>query len=145
MSSQIDPRGPRFGAGITAALSLIGFYLQLEGIAASATFTLGLFVLFAWNVFLPATHPYALIFQKLVRPRLSAPTSLEDVRPPRFAQQVGFVFSLLGVAGLALGSGELIVASFAFIFVAAFLNAVFDYCLGCQMYLVLKRFGLLGK
>jgi len=58
---------------------------------------------------------------------------------------VGFVFSLLGVAGLALGSGELIVASFAFIFVAAFLNAVFDYCLGCQMYLVLKRFGLLGK
>ena len=145
MSSQIDPRGPRFGAAITAVLSLAGFYFGLEGHPYAAVLTLLLFLLFAWNVFLPKSHPYSLAFQKLVRPRLKPPRNLEDARPPRFAQQVGFSFSILGVLGLALNNVPLNLASFAFIFLASFLNSVFDYCLGCQMYLVLKRFGLLGK
>lgn len=145
MSSQIDPRGPRFGAAITAVLSLAGFYFGLESHPYAAVLTVLLFVLFAWNVFLPKSHPYALIFSKLVRPRLQPPTSLEDARPPRFAQQVGFAFSILGLIGLLGNLIPLNIASFAFIFIAAFLNSVFDYCLGCQMYLLLKRFGLLGK
>jgi len=145
MNQQIDPRGPRFGAAITTLLAIIGLYLGLEQQPAAAAFTVTLFVLFAWSVFLPTYHPYALVFSKLIRPRLKPPSDLEDARPPRFAQQVGYGFAILGVVGLLTNVATLSLLSFAFIFAAAYLNWAFDFCLGCQMYLVLKRFGLLGK
>jgi len=145
MSEQIDPRGPRFGAWITTVLSITGLYLAVENLPAAQILTIALFALFAWSVFLPASHPYGLIFRKLVRPRLGPPSHLEDARPPRFAQQVGFGFASLGLIGLVISSDVVVTLAFAFIFVAAFLNAAFDFCLGCQMYLLLKRAGLFGK
>lgn len=141
---RIDPRGPRFGAGITSALSLTGFILSQESFLLGAPIAIALFVLFAWSVFHPASHPYGFIFKKFVRPRLGDPKELEDPRPPQFAQKVGFGFSILGMVGVLLVP-ILIPVSFAFIFFAAFLNAFFNFCLGCQMYLVLRRLGLIGK
>lgn len=142
MTKHIDPRGPRFGAAITSVLALVAFLTGNEEPSAAYTYIVLLSVLFAWNVFAPASHPYALIFKNLVRPRLSAPKELEDPRPPKFAQQVGFAFALLGLIGYWFAP-VLVVVSAAFIFFAAFLNAVFNYCLGCQMYLLLKRFGVI--
>lgn len=141
---RIDPRGPRFGAGITSVLALLAFVLSLSstGYLTGAPVSVVLFVLFAWSVFLPASHPYALIFAKLVKPRLGAPKELEDPRPPQFAQKVGFGFSILGLVGVLLVP-VLIPISAAFIFIAAFLNAFFNFCLGCQMYLLLRRFGVI--
>ncbi len=141
---RIDPRGPRFGAGITSALSQTGVILSHESFLLGAPIAIALFVLFAWSVFHPASHPYAFIFKKFVRPRLGDPKELEDPRPPQFAQKVGFGFSILGMVGVLLVP-ILIPVSFAFIFFAAFLNAFFNFCLGCQMYLVLRRLGLIGK
>jgi hypothetical protein len=141
---RIDPRGPRFGAAITAALSLTGFILSQEIWLYGAPVSILLFVVFAWSVFFPATHPYGFIFKKFVRPRLGEPKELEDPRPPQFAQKVGFGFSILGIIGVLVWP-ILIPVSFAFIFFAAFLNAFFNYCLGCQMYLGLRRLGLIGK
>ena len=141
----IDPRGPRFGAAITSVLLLITVFLGL-GDAASTTagfmLLLVLAALFAVGATLGVSnHPYAFIFKKLVRPRLAAPTELEDPRPPKFAQAVGlFVVSIgivLYLAGFSYG-----VAIFAgAAFIAAFLNAAFAYCLGCQIYLGLRRVG----
>jgi hypothetical protein len=140
---RIDARGPRFGAGITSALSLASFALSLQfGFIAGYPLMALLFVLFAWSVFAPKTHPYQLIFQKLVRPRLKEPTELEDPRPPQFAQKVGFGFAILGTAG-GLFISVMVPIAAAFIFIAAFLNAFFGFCLGCQMYLGLRRFGLI--
>lgn len=141
---RIDPRGPRFGAGITSVLSLTAFILSLDSWAKAAPITIALFVLFAWSVFYPATHPYAFVFKKFVRPRLGDPKELEDPRPPQFAQKVGFGFSILGMIGVLL-LPILVTVSAAFIFFAAFLNAFFNFCLGCQMYLGLRRLGLIGK
>lgn len=139
MSNHIDPRGPRFGASITSVLAIGAFLTGTEEPSVAYFYIVLLSVLFAWNVFAPASHPYAIIFKNLVRPRLAAPKELEDPRPPRFAQQVGFAFALLGLIGYWIAP-VLVVVSAAFIFFAAFLNAVFNYCLGCQMYLLLKRF-----
>ncbi len=139
---RIDPRGPRFGAGITSVLSLIGFSQSLEVWLYGAPWIAILFVLFAWSVFSPKNHPYALIFNKFVKPRLGAPKELEDPRPPQFAQKVGFGFSILGVIGILFWP-VLIPVSAAFIFVASFLNAFFGLCLGCQMYLGLRRLGVI--
>ena len=140
---RIDPRGPRFGAGITSVLSLASFALSLQfGFIAGYPLMATLFALFAWSVFFPKTHPYQLIFQKLVRPRLKAQTELEDPRPPQFAQKVGFSFAILGTVG-GLFISVLVPIAAAFIFIAAFLNAFFGFCLGCQMYLWLRRFGII--
>jgi hypothetical protein len=141
---RIDPRGPRFGAAITSVISLAGFILSQETWLFGAPISILLFVLFAWSVFYPASHPYGFIFKKFVRPRLGDPKELEDPRPPQFAQKVGFGFSILGMVGVLFWP-VLIPVSAAFIFFAAFLNAFFNFCLGCQMYLGLRRLGLIGK
>lgn len=144
---RLDPRGPRFGAAITAVLLLAVVFLSLTEASVAAVIMLGLIAaLFAWGALAGAgRHPYGVVFKKVVRPRLAPPTELEDAAPPTFAQAVGLFVCLIGlVLGLAGVPGAVGVAAAA-AFVAAFLNAVFDYCLGCQLYLVLVRFGVLNR
>lgn len=152
----IDPRGPRFSAGITAVLLLIvvglglatPFGSTLAARASEPAFILFALItlLFAWGAFAGVQrHPYGLLFRTLVRPRLAAPTDLEDPVPPTFAQGVGFAITLVGsVLHLAGVPYALVIAASA-AFIAAFLNSVFAYCLGCQIYLLLVRGGILGR
>ncbi len=148
----IDPRGPRFAAGITALLLLIDLFLALTGLAAAQTpdgtwaiaessiaeriadpaFLLLLLtaLLFLWGVLSPRTAPWGVLYRRVVQPRLSPPTELEDPRPPRFAQGVGlFVVGIGLVLHLARRASGLPIAA-GLAFVAAFLNAVFGLCLG---------------
>jgi hypothetical protein len=143
----IDPRGPRFGAGITAVLLLVDIALALLGLAIPAlVLAIALAAVFAWGAVAGVQrHPYGLLFKVLVRPRLAPPTELEDPAPPTFAQGVGLVVTLAGIAlFFVVGPVALAVAGAA-AFIAAFLNAVFGYCLGCQIYLLLARAGVVGK
>jgi uncharacterized protein DUF4395 len=144
----IDPRGPRFGAAITGVLLLVVIGLWLSGLTIAATIVfLWITLVFAWGAFAGVQrHPYGLFFKAVVRPRLKPPTELEDPTPPTFAQGVGLVITLVGlllsfIPGLQLALP--IAAGLAFI--AAFLNSVFAFCLGCQIYLLLVRIGLLGR
>lgn len=144
--TQIDPRGPRFGAAITSVLLLIDVYLSLDPKSFSTAVSLLSIIvtLFAIGAFFGnSKHPYGYIFKRLVRPLLAAPKELEDSRPPQFAQLVGLLVAgiglILGIAGIPLG---LTIAAAAAFF-AAFLNAVFNYCLGCQIWLGLARAGLI--
>ncbi|AVG24343.1 DUF4395-like protein [Pontimonas salivibrio] len=142
---QIDPRGPRFGAAITSVLLLVVLALVLP-VADTPAFdgAWWLFVvitaLFAWGTLLgPGKHPYGALFKALIRPRLAPPSYLEDQAPPRFAQLVGLIVSAVGITlhVLAVPYGLVIAAAVAFL--AAFLNAVFGLCLGCELYNVLLR------
>ncbi|KAB1664452.1 DUF4395 domain-containing protein [Pseudoclavibacter sp. CFCC 13611] len=149
----IDPRAPRFGANITWVLLLVVLFLNLVegpgirpgetgGVLARPSFWLLLVVtlLFAWGAFLGAkTHPYSVLFRAVVRPRLAPPEQLENPRPPRFAQLVGFVFTAVALVLALLGVPWGLFAPTAVAFVAAFLNGVFGYCLGCEVYLLLAR------
>jgi hypothetical protein len=141
-NKHVDPRGPRFGAAITSVLSLIAFYLSLTNQSLAYAILVALGVFFTWSLVSPSTHPYAWSFAKFIRPKLAAPKELEDPRPLRFAQQVGLAFALLGIIG-GIFSAPLIAVSAAFIFLAAFLNAVFGLCLGCQLYLLIRRVGII--
>jgi hypothetical protein len=87
--------------------------------------------------------PYGVLFRRLVAPRLSAPAELEAQAPPRFAQGVGFGFAVVGAVGYLTGVTTLGVVATAFALAAAFLNAAFDYCLGCEVHLRLVR--MLGR
>ena len=143
----IDPRSPRFGAGITAVLLLVVIGLALGGATLAATILFAaITLLFAWGAFAGVKrHPYGAIYRALVRPRLAPPTELEDPVPPTFAQGVGFVITLVGLVLGLLGVPYALVVAAAAAFIAAFLNSVFAYCLGCQLYLLLVRAGILGR
>ena len=87
----------------------------------------------------PRRHPYGLIFAKLVAPRLAPVREREPVAPLKFAQLVGLIFAVVAVAGFASGASLLGVIATGAALVAAFLNAAFGICLGCQLYPLVVR------
>lgn len=155
-SPGIDPRGPRFTAGVTAVLMLVVVVLGLAaptgaGLAERVVqpgFLLlaALTALFAWGAGAGVSrHPFGAVFRALIRPRLSPPAELENPAPPRFAQGVGLVVTAIGVLLHLLGVPYAVPIAAAAAFVAAFLNSAFGYCLGCELYLLLVRAGILGR
>lgn len=129
----LDPRGPRFVAAVTAVV------LVAVLITGSGWLALAQTVVFAFGSVDPRRNPYAFLYKWLVRPRLQPPTETEDPAPVRFAQRVGFVFLAVATAGYLAGATALGVTFTAFGLAAAFLNAVFGLCLGCEVYLFAAR------
>jgi hypothetical protein len=130
----IDVRGPRFSATLTVIVLAIALATQNVWVLAFQA------VVFAIGAIRgPQFTPYAFIFKRAVKPRLRGEVVTEDSRPPQFAQSVGFVFALVGLLGAAIGSVPLFSIAVGFALAAAFLNSVFNYCLGCEMYLLVLR------
>ncbi|MFS0866841.1 DUF4395 domain-containing protein [Microbacterium sp. 179-B 1A2 NHS] len=102
-------------------------------------------LLFLWGVLSPRTAPWGVLYRAAVQPRLAPPAELEDPRPPRFAQGVGLVVATLGLALHVAGVPLALPIAAALAFVAAFLNAAFGLCLGCRLWLLLQRIGLVGR
>lgn len=143
-SAAIDPRSPRFGAAITGILLLVVLFLALAGASTAALILLtAIAALFGLGSFAGVQrHPYGFLFKAVIQPRLAPPADLEAAAPPTFAHGVGFAVTaagvILGLIGVPLAVG--IAAALAF--VAAFLNSVFGYCIGCHMYILLVRAGV---
>ncbi|QXE38222.1 DUF4395 domain-containing protein [Streptomyces sp. GMY02] len=139
MNKDIDVRGPRFGAAVTT-------------LVLAAVLITGSGALLAWQALCFAVgavagvqySPYGWLFRTAVRPRIGPAAEFESPEPPRFAQAVGLAFSLAGLAGYLWGPSWLALAATGCALAAAFLNAAFAYCLGCEMYLLVRRanFGL---
>lgn len=102
-------------------------------------------LLFLWSVVSPKTAPWGVLFRRLVRPRLTPPRELEDPRPPRFSQGVGLFVVGIGLVLQLIGVPWALPLATAAAFIAAFLNAAFAFCLGCQLYLLLQRVGVIGR
>ena len=138
---QVDVRGPRFAAWVTTVVIVATLVVSAASYVGAAVI-LGLqavvFAVGAWHG--PRQHPYGLIFQRVVAPRLGPVTEKEPVPPLKFAQLVGFVFAVVGVIGFAAGVPLLGPVATGFALVAAFLNAAFGICLGCQIYPFAARF-----
>ena len=130
----IDARGPRYTAALTT------FVLSLALITES-NYIIG----FQFAVFLSAVlfglrrSIYGFLYRNLIQPRLSGPIPSEDERAPRFAQLVGSLFAFTALLGGLTGNSALFLIATSFALVAAFLNAAFGFCLGCQFYLILVR------
>jgi hypothetical protein len=130
---ELDPRGQRFAAGLTSIVLVV---ILLTGWGWLALLQA---VVFAITALDPRKGPYGLIFRTLVRPRLGPPAELEPAAPVRFAQLVGFTFITVAAAGYLTGVTALGVVFAAFALLAAFLNAAFGLCLGCEAYLAMRR------
>ena len=130
----IDARGPRFGATLTTVVLAIALVTHSPELIALQL------IIFAVGAFAsPTKTPYAFIYKKFVKPGLNGEAPLEDLRPPKFAQLVGFIFTAVALAGSIIGSSGLFTAAVALCLAAAFLNAAFNFCLGCQIYLLFTR------
>ncbi|NDJ89802.1 DUF4395 domain-containing protein [Mycolicibacter kumamotonensis] len=138
-TAQVDVRGPRFTAWVTTAV-LVAVLLTVEVSPAAATVLLGAqAVVFALGaVWGPRRHPYGVLYARLVAPRLGPVTEREPVAPLRFAQLVGLVFAVIGIVGFTVAPVVGLTAT-AFALTAAFLNAAFGICLGCQLYPLVAR------
>jgi hypothetical protein len=131
---KVDPRGQRFSAALTVAVLVVVL------ITSSAWLLAAQAVVFGIGAFLGLRYaPYGLVYRALVRPRLGPPRELEEEAPPRFAQGVGFAFAVIGIAGYATGLTLLGMVAVALALAAAFLNAAFGLCLGCEMYVMIRR------
>ncbi|HKS46251.1 MAG TPA: DUF4395 domain-containing protein [Amycolatopsis sp.] len=130
----VDPRGPRFAAVVTTVVLVVvlitGWWPLLA--AQAVVFAIGAFAGLR-------VAPYSLLYRYLVAPRLAPASEREDAARVRFAQGVGFVFALAGTLGYATGLTALGIVATAFALFAAFLNAAFDFCLGCEAYLLVRR------
>ena len=134
MSASIDSRGPRWSAGITTIVLATALVTSSLWVIAYQA------VVFAIGAIRgPQFTPNAVIFKKLIRPRLKSEATFEDVRPPQFAQAVGLGFALVAVIASVVGAGAVFTIAVGFALAAAFLNAAFNFCLGCQMYLLILR------
>jgi Domain of unknown function (DUF4395) len=135
---QVDPRGPRLAAALTAVLLAVA--LLVAPAPATVVLLLVQAVLFGIGAVAGvARTPYSWLFRTFVRPRLGAPTELEDAAPPRFAQGVGLGFTVVALAGYLTGADLLGAVATGCALAAAFLNAAFGLCLGCEVYLLARR------
>ena len=130
----IDPRGPRFGAAVTTIVLVVVLATGSAWLLAAQTLVFALSALTGLRL-----SPYGWLYRRLVRPRLGPPSELENPAPPIFAQYVGLGFALLGTISYLLGWNVAGIALTGCALAAAFLNAVFDFCLGCEVYLLLHR------
>ena len=134
VSTLIDARGPRFGAAITTV------FLAAALATNNVWFIVVQALIFAIGAFKgPQFTPYAFIYKTIVKPRLKGEVPVEEVKPPQFAQRVGLLFALVAIAGALFGIDALVIGAVAMALAAAFLNAAFNFCLGCEIYLLLLR------
>ena len=140
MRIEIDARGPRFSATLTAIVLAIALITHNVWVLAFQGLVFAIGALRG-----PQAAPYAFIFKKFVKPRLSGPAILEDIRPPQFAQRVGLAFAVVGLIGGFTDIPLLFQIATSFAFAAAFLNSAFNFCLGCFIYLRLRRLTKLSK
>jgi Domain of unknown function (DUF4395) len=137
---QVDVRGPRFVAWVTTVVLVVTLLVSgISTLAAAVILGVQAVVFAIGAVAGPRRHPYGLVFAKLVAPRLGPVREREPVAPLKFAQLVGFVFAALAVAGFASSASLVGVVATAAALVAAFLNAAFGICLGCQLYPLVAR------
>jgi len=151
---RVDSRAPRWVGGYTFFIAVPALIVALINpieptILARVISPEFILVFVLWLSFAAGTfggnaaHPFAAFYKRVVQPRLSKPIPTEDARPPRFALTVGFVLTTIGLVLHLFAVPYGLAAAAAFVVIASFLQAFVGYCLGCQVYLLLVRGGLI--
>ena len=141
--TQVDPRGLRVVAGLTAVVLAAVLVIPSEPVRI-ALLSVQVVVFAVAALIGLSSSPYAIVYAKVVRPRLGPPAELEDSRPPRFAQVVGLAFTAVALGTLLAGATTVALVATGFALVAALLNAALGLCLGCELYLALRRLSPAG-
>jgi hypothetical protein len=125
----IDPRGQRFGAGVSVAILAAAFALSQPLLVAFVALALGVSSAFGTRYSILG-RPWPAV-RRLLR---LGPAEPEHEYPPRFAQALGATG--LGLAFVLLVGGATPLG-WLLVFVVAGLQALLaltGYCLGCRLY-----------
>lgn len=128
---QVDPRGQRFGAGLSAVVLVLAFGLSLPWLAVLVGLNLAISAAFGTRLFLPGR-----LWPVIRRTLRLGPVALEHEYPPRFAQALGATFIGLGAVAFAVGAtplGWLLAGAVAILQV---LLAATGICVGCRLYVL---------
>lgn len=140
LRSHVDPRLTRFSAGATALVLAVALLtagpvrplgLGLLG-SQVAIYAFTAFVSFQWSV-------WARIYANVIWPRVSAPGTLDDAKPHRFAQLLGFVLTALALGFFVFDADAVGYTLTAVAVVLGVLHAVTGLCMGCTLYDWLRR------
>lgn len=136
MHTTPDPRGVRFTAAFTSAVLALGLVTGSWRVLAAQTLLFGLCAFVDLKL-----NPWGALYRKAVLPRLVTlgRDEHEASGPVRFSQGVGFGCCLIATVGYASGAVVLGIVANAFALLAALLNAVFGYCLGCRAHALVQR------
>jgi len=131
----------RIVAGTVAILSLATIVFDLRWMTAVIAYGFVARVLTG-----PSLSPLGQLVTRVVTPRLHVAPKMVAGPPKRFAQGIGAVLSVTA-ALLALGFGQVGAAYvvLAMVVIAAALEATLAFCLGCQMFALLIRAGLIPE
>ena len=131
---EVDVRGPRAAAWVTSVVLAVALLTGSGALVAvqAAVFAVGAFAGLRYA-------PYGVLFRVLVAPRLGPVREREPEAPARFAQLVGLVFAVVGASGYLSGAPLVGAVATGLALVAALLNAATGFCLGCELYLTVRR------
>jgi hypothetical protein len=125
----IDPRGHRFGAGVSAILLVVGFVTGTPLLVALVLLSIGVSAAFGLRYSI-----YGVAWRRIARTLALPGVEPEHEYPPRFAQVLGSVALTLSLIAFAAGATTL---AWAFALAVAGLQtllATTGYCLGCRLY-----------
>ncbi|HVO21704.1 MAG TPA: DUF4395 family protein [Anaeromyxobacter sp.] len=131
--SVIDARAPRFNQAVVGLLSLAAVLAGAWPLLGLVALQLGLGLWLGRRFCLPCVAYF-----ELVQPLLGE-GPLEDSRPPRFANQVGVVFTGAGALAGAAGMPLLSAALGGIVAALALLSAATGFCTGCALYRLAAR------
>jgi Domain of unknown function (DUF4395) len=125
----IDPRGHRFGAGVSAALLIVAFLSGGPWLVAVVLLSIGTSAAFGLRY-----SVYGAMWRRIARAAHLAKVEPEHEYPPRFAQVLGSIALTLALVAFAVGATTL---GWVFTLAVAGLQSVLaltGYCLGCRLY-----------
>ncbi len=133
---------------VSARLVATGVVLQCVAILVAGWTVLLVFL--AWGFVArvatgPTLSPLGTLVTRVVRPRLAWATRDTPGPPKRFAQGIGATLSVGALVAVVFGAGAVATALVGAILVAASLEAFVGFCLGCWMFRLLMRIGLVPE
>ncbi|HYH94300.1 MAG TPA: DUF4395 domain-containing protein [Candidatus Saccharimonadales bacterium] len=126
---RIDPRGHRFGAGVSAILLLGGFLADAPWVVGLVLLTIGVSAAFGLRYSI-----YGAVWRRIVRVARLGPVEPEHEYPPRFAQVLGSTALILSLLAFALGAPAVGWALALAVAALQSLLGLTGYCLGCRLY-----------
>jgi hypothetical protein len=141
----VDENSGRIVAGIMTAISVIGVFFINNVIVAHILIVYLIFGFIARFLFAAKYEPIAIFVQKFIVPKFQINRNSVAGAPKRFAQFVGFLFSVLGFVFLLVGNPLVAQVLLGVLGFCAFLEAAIGFCMGCWFFAILMKLGIIPQ
>jgi hypothetical protein len=135
----VNEKAARVVAGVVAITALIALLVPAHWLVIPLAYGFWARVLTG-----PRLSPLGALASRVIAPRLGAPKIVSGP-PKRFAQAIGAAITTAAVVALTLGATGLVEVLLVLIAVAASLESVLAFCVGCQIFGLLMRAGVIPE